>query len=243
VLRLHDQCTADNPDCNWQGRVAGPQPDFAVTSEGRIAPLNGHFDLPLDNLRNLYALTKVRTGTMAPGLPLRNSAIVSAALDEAQLGLCGSAARSRYNTGSGEWCSEFAVWVVHRGFSGFVEPLRHTSNGGFTTDEVCSQFARQDRRFIDDSVVSPSGVTNGVQPGDFLALHGGSGDDRGHAGVAVGVSQDKEVIWTVEGNRGDCVVYDRRSYFPGGGALDAAVDGVGKVSESYAFCSPSSSCP
>jgi hypothetical protein len=229
-LQMHTQCTADSPHCNWKARIAGPQPGYSVGTAGALVPLAENPDLTAERLRALYQLSRIRTGQAIPGLPLYNPTIVMTALDEATVGRCGSAARARYDTGTGNWCSEFAFWVIDHGFS-LNCCLRSTSNGGFTTADVLHAFGVAGR-LVDDSQVIWGTPGISIQPGDFLGVHGSDGSDRGHAGVAVAVSQDGTSLWTVEGNVSDCVRFRRRTYMSGG-ALDVAIDAIGKVSQDY----------
>lgn len=81
--------------------------------------------------------------------------------------------------------------------------------------------------FTPDSAMTRSPGT--IQPGDFLALKGSSGDRYGHSAIALAVSNDYKWVWIEQGNRPNgCVSWDRIPYFTDG-VLNDNIDGVGNV--------------
>lgn len=162
-------------------------------------------------------------------------------MNEVMAGRCGDAARARYNA-SGAYCSEFARWVyldaglnnIHYcygtvpGSRTTYLPLCNTSSlsGVRLTIQMVTMF-RDHGAFTEDSSMTPT--PHMVQPGDYLALTGSSGDRYGHSAIALAVSNDYKWLWLVQGNRPNgCVSWDRIPYFTNG-QLNPAINGVGNI--------------
>jgi hypothetical protein len=174
-----------------------------------------------DDWANLYASNE--NSWWRNGYPNR-STVVNIAIQEGDRALCGGTAQSKY-LASGEWCSEFARWVLMQ--SGSTDPFLLEVS---TTQQLVSQY----QTF---SAYTPrASVTPGTaHPGDFLSLISGStGSSNGHSAIIVGVSTDSRYLWTVEGNVNSgpntpsCVMYGHRDYFVNG-VLNPDIDGIGNT--------------
>jgi hypothetical protein len=163
--------------------------------------------------------------------PKRFSVIVTA-MNEVRGGLCGNAARARYNA-INNWCSEFARWVL------LAAGLNDVGVCVVAGRPNCQQMLYfSSVRTVQDAVgffavfgryTSASQMTKtSVRPGDYLALTNSAGVKKGHSAIAMAVSADYKWVWTAEGNVGDCVRWNLRPFF-NNGVLHSDIDGVGNI--------------
>jgi hypothetical protein len=148
--------------------------------------------------------------------------------------LCGDDARNRYDA-SGNWCSEFAAWVYRRAD---MKNIRYCKNHFIwcwnyvyldevkLTKELVNLFDRNGHRFYwrTNNQVKPQTA----EVGDYVSLTT-KGKKKNHSAIIVAVSQDKKLIWTAEGNVGNCLWMGGRDYFKDGVNLDISIDGIGKI--------------
>ena len=156
---------------------------------------------------------------------------VATAVREADIGLCGNPARSKYDA-SGEWCSEFANYVLRNSDGVMDVTLRDFMTGISSVAELESIYQSYNcgwptgPGFIPRNYITPTTP----KPGDYLAMVSGStGSRNGHSAIVVGVSSDARYIWTVEGNVDDCVHFGYRDFFVNG-VLNPDLDGIGNSS-------------
>jgi|GEM_PF-6578454 hypothetical protein len=150
-------------------------------------------------------------------------------------GLCGDDARDRYDA-SGYWCSEFAAWVLLQAGMKNLCYCDLQVIGCWDTDclddvtltaDLVKVFDRNGNRFKWASKGQVSPQTAGV--GDFMSQASDDGKKKNHSAIVVAVSYDYKVIWTVEGNAGDCVYFGYKDYFPDGKTLNPVIDGFGHL--------------
>lgn len=154
-------------------------------------------------------------------------------------GLCGDAAHVRYNAEPGaKWCTEYARWVLT------VAGMRNIRYCATSIFGVCFDYVYlNEATSVSDMVgiyeanggwVSQSKITTStlIEPGDYLALTGSSGEKKSHSALVMAVSSDKRYVWTSEGNVGDCVSFMRRDLFVNG-VLNPDINGLGKTQVAF----------
>jgi len=213
-----------------------------VTTDGRIWNPNGS-----DTLTSLSSNDMLRVLAYGNGAawrkanPSRYSVIRDAVLEENR-GLCGNAARSAYHA-DGEWCSEFARWVLEYAYNvhnynycAYCESVDYCTMQTSLADvtevkDLEGLYGSFVNGFTPRSKILPSTP----KPGDYAAFVSGStGERNGHSELVVGVSADARYIWTVGGNvtgndgRGDCVRFHAHDFFVNG-SLAWDIDGFGNT--------------
>jgi len=132
-----------------------------------------------------------------------------------------------------EWCSEFALWVLHTAGLDPNGTLRGTNLFGFvTTSTVRDRFDANGLLWGRDVLtrVHDGSGARYPQPGDYLFERDlTDGTHWGHSGIVIGISNDSRYVYTVEGNtHGGCVTFYARDYIVNG-VLSDRIDGVGRI--------------
>lgn len=188
---------------------------------------------PYTELSYLHVIAAAAGSNWAANNPARFSVILKA-MNEVHGGLCGDAARNRYNA-KRNWCSEFTRWVyLQTGARDLVSctgygrgaPCLLTLSGVTKTWEMIWMF-----NYHKAYTPAASMTTTSVRPGDYLSLVGSDGPDS-HSGLVLGVSANYKWIWTAEGNVGDCVYGSIYPFFQQG-ALNSRICGVGNIDILY----------
>lgn len=99
-----DSQSSESVESSEQADTAWADGTYArIRDDGRLYSTHSYTDL-LD----VHVIAAAAGSNWAAAHPLRFSIMVSA-MNEVRAGLCGDAARARYNA-SGAWCSEFVRW-------------------------------------------------------------------------------------------------------------------------------------
>jgi hypothetical protein len=211
--------------------------DMAVTPLGTVyRPDRNYGSVTMDDI--------LRTASLSARYYSSNRARMAAvhwAANEARRGLCGDPGAEFYGAyyclwwvicQHDEWCSEFALWVLHQAGIDPNNELRGTDVTLFvTTPAVRDRFAAKALLWQrgDLTPVHQGSGYRYPQAGDYLFMRSSDGDHWGHSGIVVGVSNDSRYVYTVEGNTtGSCVRFKTRDYIVDG-VLHDKIDGVGRV--------------
>ena len=159
-------------------------------------------------------------------------------MNEVRRGLCGDTGAEFYGAyycflffcQHDEWCSEFALWILHSVGIDPGQSLTGTDITGFvTTPKVRDEFDDHGLLWNRNAITPVKYGGHYPQAGDYLFMRGSDGSHWGHSGVVVGVSHDSRYVYTVEGNSdGHCVTYHVRDFFVDG-VLHDKIDGIGRI--------------
>jgi hypothetical protein len=94
------------------------------------------------------------------------------------------------------WCSEFYVWVTKP----FVRGI-----GGSTVEKLMDFFG--DRGELRTAREVPA-----ASPGDYLAMDSDEDGDLNHSGMFLAFDRAQGIVWTLEGNSGNEVQVNQRSF-------------------------------
>lgn len=217
--------------------TAWPDGSYArIRDDGRLYATH-----PYTDLTYLHVIAAAAGSDWAAAHPLRFNVMLSA-MNEVYAGRCGDVARARYNA-TGEWCTEFARWnLLNAGVENAVTCgswVRTCSRGGCTPYTCGYDLYLSDARAVSHMIklftdfggfTAAAQMTRSpytVQPGDYLAMDGGSGPNT-HSSTALAVSNDYRWIWVANGNQDDCVGWQRLPYFTNG-VLNPNINGVGNI--------------
>jgi hypothetical protein len=152
-------------------------------------------------------------------------------------GLCGAPAHSRYGAAAGsKWCTEYSRWILRTAglrnirycLTHFIGCLDYVYlSEADSVDDMVNLFS-ENGGWINQANITLSDI----QPGDYLALTGSSGEKKSHSGIVMAVSSDGRHVYTSEGNVGDCVRFNRRDLFING-VLNSKINGLGKVNVAF----------
>jgi hypothetical protein len=145
---------------------------------------------------------------------------------DGRTGLCGSTATNLYGVDlSGDWCSETAAYILRNG--GASHPNFSSVS---TVQDLENIYKSRPGGWIEHAAFDPRYANKSIEPGDYLAMIGSSGEPFTHSGVVIAVSDDLSTVWTVEGNVGNprCVRVNERPYITGG-QFAANISAIGKT--------------
>jgi len=212
-----------SPGISGPGRIFNPFGDAELTS------------MSADDIGSLFFRRDTGNGVWLTDANVNRFFNVETAIEEADLQLCDGAATSKYD-GGGEWCSEFARWVMMQ--SGVAcETIYDWMSSIESTSEIVSLFSSYNCKqpwgigYTSRPYITPSTP----KPGDYVSLVSGStGSRNGHSAIVIGISSDARYLWTVEGNINSgpntphCVRFGYRDFFVNG-VLNPDIDGFGNV--------------
>lgn len=226
----------------------------SITNRGQIHTSAGSDLSGITSYNILQMYERGDGAAWAAANPTRYS-VIKTAIQESWRGLCGAAAHSYYNV-SGKWCSEFAVWVLGRSQGINPDWAYRWGNGYQTlrdiqaTVQLATFYQSTECGLVGTGIMSQSPPLCGSdhvggswlpKPGDYLAMVSSEGERFGHSELVVGVADDASSIWTVAGNVGDCVRFQRRDLYVNG-TVASNLDAFGNT-EALLGRPPSGSTP
>lgn len=191
---------------------------------------------PYTDLSYMHVIAAAAGSNWAAANPHRFGVILKA-MNEVHAGLCGDAARERYNA-KNNWCSEFTRWLYLQagaknlsycalpGLQGECYAWQSLANVRLTAQMV--QLFAHYNAYVPDAYVPAERITKtSVRPGDYLSLVGSQGANS-HSAIVLGVSANYKYLWTAEGNVGDCMDGSIHPFIQDG-VLDSRICGVGNM--------------
>jgi hypothetical protein len=216
------------------------QSQHAITNDGYWMGTNGRMYsmvASLDGVQSYHIYNAASLGSWSTSNPQRYRIVDWS--DWENIGArCGAEARSRYNAASGsKWCTEYARWILW--ISG-LRDIRYCKidflglcleyvylSGASTVSDMVGLFSANGGWIREGDI-----TLDKIQPGDYIALTGSSGERKSHSGIVMSVAGNGRYIYTSEGNVGDCVHYMIRDLFVDG-VLNPEIDGIGKANVAF----------